>query len=226
MNIVNPLKSMRILIILILFSYFSVYSLSAFSSVDKVEGLEYVIRKIDNSTLEKNINKNYDLYELYLENRSDKTFSIPGYSIDLGIEYSNISEVNALTNNKSSKKSTVLNIAAGAASIAFSGIARRAASTAMKTVGSFRHKNSDLTDESFLSPYKTYIIYPNDGLSVFLLISKILDQSPKSIRFICHEEDSNVNHILINNNLEIRDVTGIDKAKENVIATPEQEQYK
>lgn len=221
------LKIKKILTILILFSCFTFFPLSAFSSVDKVEGLEYVVRKIDNATLEKYINKNYDLYELYLENRSTKTFSIPGYSIDLGIEYSNISEVNAL-NNKSSKKSTVLNIAAGAASIALGGIVRRATTTAVKTVGSFRHKNSDISDESFLSPYKTYIIYPNDGLSLFLLVSKHSEQKPRSIRFICHDEDTNMNYIVINSNLELRNdnVNSNQNVNNNLIAVPEEEQYK
>ena len=239
------IKNLKYLYILITMSVsFVIQSQRAFAVVEKVEGLEYIIRKIDDVPLEKYIKNNYDLYELYLENRSDKTFSIPGYSVDLGVNYSNLSEINSLYNEMSSKKSTVFNIAAGAASIALGGIARRAASTVVRTVGSFRHKNSNLiTAENFLSNNKTYILYPDDGLSLYLLVGKYLTEVPHGIRFICHDEDTNVNYIVINNNVEVRNDnvqkvqkeinvqnvnhnSSFDKSGENIIIAPSTEQYK
>jgi len=69
---------------------FLLLQLPVFSSIEKVDGLEYDIRVIEDVPINRAIAKRFDLYEIYFENRTDKTFSVPGYSIDLGVNYSNI----------------------------------------------------------------------------------------------------------------------------------------
>ena len=205
----------------------------AFCAIEKVEGLEYVVRKLTDVPLNGNIAKRFDLYELYFENRSDKTFSIPGYSIDLGISYLTLNQINALYKNNSSKKLTVFNVAAGAAAIALGGIAKSVASTA-RSVNYIRQGKSNLyNDEGYLSSSKTYIIYPRENLSLLLFIDKSTEQNPNIFRFICHDEDSNVNYIVINRNLDLRevgensnDLSSGKKSEENLISSPSQDTYK
>ena len=226
--------------IVVLIFCFLLLQLPVFPSIEKVDGLEYDIRVIDDVPLHHTISKRFDLYEIYFENRSDKTFSIPGYSIDLGVSYSNIAEVNSLFKDKSNKnKLAVLNIAAGAASLAFGGIARTAAST-VRSVGSFKRNISNFADNSsFLAPGRTYVIYPGDGLSLLLFVDKFLNQPPTIFRFICREEDSGTNYIVMNKELKLREgnnknvkpkETKTDEEKqdimENIIAAPETNLYK
>ena len=198
---------------------------TAFCAQEKIDGLEYDVRKLEDAQIEKFVSKNFDIYEVYFENRSDKTFTIPGYSIDLGVDYSTLAEVNNLSKDKSSKKLAIFNIATSAASIALGGIVKRAASTAARSVTSFKHKNN-LTEDGFLSENKTYILYPKDEISVFFLLNKSLQQFPQSIRFICHDEDANINYVLINNNLMLREFNADSDSSQNVIAVPNSEQYK
>ncbi|OGI06700.1 MAG: hypothetical protein A3I68_08090 [Candidatus Melainabacteria bacterium RIFCSPLOWO2_02_FULL_35_15] len=208
------------LILVIFFLSFQIQTAYAF--LEKVDGLEYVVRKIEEPPIDRFIAKRFDLYELYFENRSDRTFSIPGYSIDLGVDYSSISEVSSFTKDKSSKKLAVFNVAAGAASIALGGIAKSAANTAMR-FNSLRKNTSNLNnDKSFLSGNKTYIIYPNDSLSLFFFLDKFTGQTPASIRYICHDEVQNTNYVVINENLDLRE----SNADKNVIAAPDSNQYK
>ena len=223
--------NLKIIIILILsFHLIVLQSLSVIAVTEKIDGLEYGIRKLEDVPLQKIITKNYDLYELYFENKSDKTFSVPGYSIDLGVDYSNLTEINSLFVSKSQKKLAVFNIAAGAASIAFGGLAKTAATSAFRTVSSLRHKNINIGDNSnYLSADKTYILYPHDGLSLFLFVNKSLNQLPNTIRFVCHEEGTNVSNVVINNSIDLREherTTNLNKSKEDVIADPNTEQYK
>ena len=204
----------------------------SFAFFEKIDGLEYNIRKIENAPLEKTIQKNYDLYELYFENKTNKTYSIPGYSIDLGVDYLGLMDIYVLNQNKPSKKSTVFNIAAGAASIVLGGIAKTATNTALRTIGSFKHKNANLANENnFLSVNKTYVVYPGDGLSVFFFVNKLSFQAPNTMRFICHDEEENVNHVVINDDLKF----DVYNAKENLeqnsenkklIVSPNTKQYK
>ncbi|MBI3589945.1 MAG: hypothetical protein HY094_01035 [Candidatus Melainabacteria bacterium] len=232
---------LKLICSLILCAFLFFQPLFSCAVFEKIDGLEYDVRKIDDAPMDKVVSNRYDLYELYFENRSEKTFSVPGYSIDLGVNYSSISEINSLFNGKLQKKLTALNIAAGAASIVFGGIAKTAANSAMRTVN-FRKKNNNLDDDnSFLSHNKTYILYPGDALSLFLFVDKALSQVPNTIRFVCHDEDSNVNQIVINNHLKLReagvqnnadsiesnkDSEKTDKLKDNVIAVPATEIYK
>ena len=202
--------------------------LPAFTASEKVDGLEFAVSRLENVPLEKTIAKRYDAYEIYFENQSDKTFSIPGYSLDLGVKYSTISDIKSLFKDKSSKKLAVFNIAASAASIAFGGIAKTAGS-AVRSVSLVKLNSSRLQDDnSYLSNNKTYLLYPGDGISMYFFIDKLLEQKPKVIRFICKDEDSNLTHIVINKNLSIRelDLNNIDSAtlekenNQNVIAVP------
>lgn len=215
---------MKILFILVLTYLLFPYS-DVYCAQDRVEGLEYELSKLEDVPLDKAVVRNYFIYELDFENKSNKTFSIPGYSLDLGVDYSSLSEINSLNKDKSSKKLALLNIAAGAASIAFGGIAKTAANTAMRSVNSFKHRNN-LTEDSFLSGNKTYILYPNDGISIFFLLAKSSGQNPQSIRFVCHDEDLNLNYVVINNNLKLKEFNAHNNSNQNVIATPTSEQYK
>lgn len=217
---------MKIFKILILFFLIGLQIPSGIAFSDKVEGLEFVVRKIDAPPLDDRILKRFDLYEIYFENRSDRTFSLPGYSVDLGIDYSSVSEVVSFQKEKSSKKLAALNIAAGAASIALGGIARSAASTALR-IGNFRKGNLMFNDEKyFLSANKTYVIYPDESLSLFFFVDKFSGQSVNSIRFICRDEVLNLTSIVINKNLHLESINAKKDVDENVIAVPNIEQYK
>lgn len=233
----------RFLNILFIFICILISALPVFSSLEKIDGLEYDVRLIEDAPIQAAVSKRFDLYEIYFENRSEKTFSIPGYSIDLGVSYSNLAEVDSTFKDKSKRKLAVLNLAAGAASIALGGIARSATNAAMRTVGSFKRNNLNIADNSsFLAPGRVYIIYPGDGLSLFLFVDKFLYQPPNIIRFICKEEDSATNHIVINNKLKIREINNnnlkdeneVDEKKDNlekddskdIIAAPETNLYK
>ena len=191
------MKRKRLLLIIFVFIFSLDLNLS-FAAVEYPEGLGYEVRKLDDIPLDRVVTNNYNLYELYLQNNSGKTFSIPGYRIDLGVEYSSLVEVDSLFKDKSKKKSLVLNLATGAAAIALGGIARTAAST-VRSVSSFgKQKNTFGENTSFLSPNKTYILYPGDGLSLFLFVDKKLSQAPNTVRFICRDEETNSAQIIIN----------------------------
>ncbi len=206
-----------------------------FAFDDHIDGFEYVVRKIDAPPIERSIAQKYDLYELYLENKSDKIFSIPGYSIDLGVHYSSLAEIYSLSKNKSTNKLAIFGIAAGAASFALGGIAKTAANT-IRSVGYYKRNKASLDDdENILSKNKTYIIYPGDELSLFLFIDKNLAQSPNTVRFVCRDEVSGVNNVVINNHIDLKEMNtkSVDKTnrdneeeKKNVIAVPLSDTYK
>ena len=194
-------KNNKFVIVFIVLCLFA-YRWSALAAIDHIEGLEYVIRKIDTFPSDKFVSKRFDLYELYFENRANKTFSIPGYSIDLGINYFTLSDVQSLSKDKSAKKLTFLNLAAGAASVAFGGVTKTAANTAVRSVNSLRQKRLNMGDEEdSLSNNKTFIIYPNENISLFFFLDKDSSGSLNSIKFICRDEELNQNFILINNKL-------------------------
>lgn len=196
--------------------------------VEYVEGLDYGVNEIDSTAVNKFITKEYYLYELYFENYSDKTFSIPGYSVDLGVHYSNISEVNALFKHKSGKKLAFLDFAAGATAIALGGIARTASLTAVRSIGTFTKRRGIGSNSSFLSYDKTYIIYPGDGISLFIFVKKDLAQIPNTVRFVCREEDNNKTYVVINDRFDIRkgNAKFDNEQKRNVIADPKTGIYK
>ncbi len=225
-------KVFSLILLLLLLLCFQIQDVYAF--IDKVDGLEYVVRKIDNPPLDKFILKRFDLYELYFENRTDKAFSIPGYSVDFDVDYSDFSDVLSFTKDKSSKKLTILNIAAGAASIALGGIVKSAATTA-RSIGNSRKQggNSFRNERSFLSYNKIFIIYPNETLSLFFFIDKFSAQLPSVIKYICRDEVQNYNYVVVNKKLDLRvlnasseDSDSNTNKEENVIAVPESNQYK
>jgi|GEM_PF-2398572 len=211
----------------------------AYSFVEKVDGLEYVVRSLDSNSLGNFISARYNLYEIYLENRSEKAFSIPGYSVDLGVKYTTLQEINSVSMASGNKKLAVLNLTAGAASLAFGGVAKSVASTAIRGI-SLRNKSPGISDDDVvLSPVKTYIIYPSEALSLYVLVDNKITQVPSSVKFICHDEDANINYIVINQNLKlldnsilvekkvIKDVSAkIESTDENLIATPDSDLYK
>ena len=55
------------LILVIFFLSFQIQTAYAF--LEKVDGLEYVVRKIEEPPIDRFIAKRFDLYELYFENR-------------------------------------------------------------------------------------------------------------------------------------------------------------
>lgn len=209
----------------------------AYAFVDKVDGLEYVVRTLDSNALGSFISSRYNLYEIYFENRSEKAFSVPGYSVDLGMKYTTLQEVNSIAMSSGNKKLAVLNLTAGAASLAFGGgVAKSVASTAIRGI-SLRNKSPGISDDDVvLSPTKTYIIYPSEALSLYVLVEKHIVQKPKLIKFICKDEDSNMNYVVINQNLNlidnltpkiVKDVSArVDTAEENIIATPDSDLYR
>ena len=205
---------------------------------DRIDGLEFVVRKIDDPPMERAVAQKYDLYEIYFENRSEKTFSIPGYSIDLGVHYSSLAEIRSLSKNKSSNKLAIFTVAASAASFALGGIAKTAAST-LRSVSSYKKNRMAMDDDdSILSKNKTYIIYPGDGLSLFLFVDKNLAQSPTTMRFVCHDEDLGINNVVINNHIDLRELNAKneknidetnhnnDENKDSVIAVPSSDAYR
>ena len=210
-------------------------STMVFAFDDNIDGFEYEIRKIDAPPIEKLIAQRYDLYEIYFENKSDKTFSIPGYSIDLGVHCSSLAEIRSLFKNKNSNKLAIFNIAAGAASLALGGIAKTAAST-IRSVSVYRQNKIAIDDdENILSKNKTYIIYPGDALSLFLFVDKNLEESPNVVKFICRDESVGINNIVINKHIDLSgmDAKNIDETnrnneedKKNVIAVPSYGTYK
>ena len=220
--------------VLILFIMLTLLCQNALAFNEKVEGLEYVVRKLENPPMERAIVSRYDLYELYLENRSDKVFSVPGYSVDLGVNYSSLPEIRSSFKSKKSNKLAIFTIATSAASFALGGIAKTAAST-LRTVNLYRKNNQSLNeDDNVLNKNKTYIIYPGDGLSLFLFVDRFLGQSPSTVRFICKDEESGLSNVVINNHIELRElnVQNIDESnrnndeKNNVIAAPATDMYK
>lgn len=189
-------------------AFLVLFPLTAFSSVSQIEGFQYVIRKIDNFPLEKEISKNYDLYELYIENRTENTLSIPGYSINFGVNYINIADLSAELKSKLSKKSNVFNIAAGAASLAFGSIAKTAANTAVQSVTSWKKHNVNIgNDEQILNFRRTYVLYPHDQISLYFLVSKEIIEPINSLKLICVNEELNQSYILINNMVDVQKYT-------------------
>lgn len=233
------LKSYLVYAILLIVFFCPNFSIAA---VDHIDGLEYVVKELDSKPLGPLIHSRYTLYELYFENRSDKAFSIPGYSVDLGVSLTTLQQINAEFKSMSTNKLAVLNLAAGAASIALGGIAKTATNTAFRAVN-FKNMSGNLTEENLLlSTNKTYILYPNDALSLYAFIDRKLDFEPKVLRFICHDEESNMNYIVINDHFTIRnedsptydavnakvikDESNETSKEENVIAVPDPESYK
>lgn len=205
------------LVFIIAFLSFS--SSIAFCAFEKIDGLEYDLRKLTDAPLDRLIAKRYELYELYFENRSQNTFSIPGYSIDVGVEYFTLNELQSLYKDKSNKKMAVFNIAANAASIAFGGITRTATNAAARSVGLFRLKKGALDDvDIYLNPAKTYVLYPNDSLSLLFFVDKFIAESPNKIRLICRDENSNKTNILINNNLSVKELNSNDDGNMTLVA--------
>ena len=213
-------------------------SISVSSYVQKFEGLDYSVDRLLNPPVNKLILKNFDIYQIFFENMTDMIFTIPGYSVDLGIEYNDLSDVLALVKDKNSKKLSVLNFAAGAASIAFGGgIARSAANTAVRSAKVFKSRGFDFSDEKFvLSPMRTYVIYPNDSLGIYFFLDKKVGQIPKIIRFLCKDEESNLTSAIVNQYLEVHDIDlniynanlysmPTMQSQKNVIAVPDSEQY-
>lgn len=225
----NTLKN-NLILILIAINMCPTFVIAA---SERIDGLEYEVRKINEAPIDKPIAKRFDMYEVSFENKTDKTFSIPGYSIDLGVDYSTIDQIRALLSNKSSGKLAVFNIAAGAASIALGGIARTASST-IRSIGGFKRKVSSLEDDrNILSHKKTYVLYPGDGISLFIFVDKSLSQIPNTMRFICHDEELNSNYVLINNKIDLKEYSFselsnglLNKPVEKYIASPTTDEYK
>ncbi len=221
------------MILIFVFIFFADTSI-AFASVENLEGLNYEVIKINDLPMNKYITKKYDLYELYLENNSTKTFSIPGYSIDLGINYSGLAEVEASSKDRSSGKLAVLNLAAVASSFALGGIAKNAARTAARSIGNVGNKKKVGFDDNagFLSSNKTYVLYPNDGLSLFFFVSKSLFQVPNTVRFICRDEELNFVYIVINDRFKLIDDSAeknsadLNLQKQDILAAPGAPSYK
>ena len=208
-----------------------------FCFVEKVDGIEYILRLIGDAPLDKGVLKRYDLYEIYFENRSQKTFSIPGYSVDVGVSYTTLDQINAQSKDGSLKKLGVLNLAAGAAGIAFGGIAKTVANTANRSFNTMKKKNKSLYGgDIFLSQNNTYILYPSEALSIFFFVDKFKGETPSSIKFVCHDEDNNINHIVINDNLDLREINAENPEIKNEnddkntgksnIASPDGQPYK
>ncbi len=190
--------------------------LNSYAVVSHIDGLEYVVRHLNSGVLGNTLKDKYDVYEIYFENRTQKTFSIPGYSIYLGVDFTSLQKLNSDSMSKTAVRNSVLNIAAGAASIAFGGIAKTAANTAIRQVN-FRTMTVPISgDEALLSTEKTYIIYPGDGLLLYFIVNKNYGQLPNQFRFVCRDEESNINTVLINNTLDLRDDN--DKIKKEVNA--------
>ncbi len=59
---------------IVLLLCFTSLQLPVLSSVEKIEGLEHEIRIIEDVPIGHVISKRFDLYEIYFENRSEKTF--------------------------------------------------------------------------------------------------------------------------------------------------------
>ena len=143
---------------------------------------------------------------MYIENRSEYILTIPGYSINFGVNYVNISDLGTELKQGLSKKSTVLNIAAGAASLAFGSLARTAANTAVHSVTSIKkHNLGDGTSENILNSKRIYVLYPHDNISLFFLIEKETKNPVSSLKLICVNEELKENYILINNNIQVQE---------------------
>lgn len=177
------------------------------SSIDYIEGLSFTVTKMNNFPLDKKIVKDYDLYELYISNTSNTTYSIPGYSIDFGVDYVNILELSNSLKNSLSKRLAFLNLAAGALFLPFGSIARNAARTAVGSVTSLKRKANNVDDDSqLLSSKKTYVLYPNENIALYFLLSNQIGK-PSKVRFICRDEELNLNHVLIDTSLDFKEVT-------------------
>lgn len=197
----------KIIIFFILVGFLITY-IPCYAIVDKIEGLEHIISKINNFPLDKKILKDYDLYELYIENRSSKTYSIPGYSINFGVDYFNVAELSAQLRSSLAKRLALFHLAAGAVFIPFGAIAGRAAHTAVNSVATFKKGKLKVSDNPhLLSPQKTYIIYPDEQLSLYFLVSKQAGSIPNTLKFICRDEEIDTNYVVINNNVEIRGIS-------------------
>ena len=223
-------KKFFYIIIQVLFYFF--FQGSCFAVVQKIDGLDYSLQKVINPPLNKTILNKFDVYEIYFENHTDRLFSIPGYSVDLGLDYSGYDDVLAVLREKSSKAMTVLNIAAGAASFALGGGIAKSAANTIRSVNSFRKNGFNLTDERFLlSASKTYVIYPEDYFVVYFFVDKRLGEAPSILRYLCKDEELNTTYVVVNKNIKIQNAdfnsTGnnlyfppMDSKDENVIAVP------
>ena len=183
-------------------------TLPVYSITQRVDDINFSITRIRNFPLNKEINKNYDLYELYLENKSDKTFSIPGYSIDFGVTYFNIVELSAQVRSIFSKKLTLIDFAAGAILLPFGNITGKAARTAINSVTNFKKRKLDLYDsENLLSKEKTYIFYPHEIKIFYFLISNENNLIPNKFRFICKNEETGQSFVVINNSISLKEIS-------------------
>lgn len=206
------MRDVKNILCLIICLLFLTVSMPSFAFIQNIEGLNFEITKIENFPLDKAIVKDYNLYELFIENNSTSTYSIPGYSIDFGVNYFNILELSAQLREKISKKLAILNIAAAAVFLPFGGFARNAGRTAASSFSSFRKRNLKIDDnKNLLSADKTYILYPGDRYALYFLVSKKQGQ-PKELRMVCKNEELNVNYVLINDKVLVDnivlDVTG------------------
>lgn len=186
-------------------SLFCIFTfLSSYASTLKIEGLNFEISKISDENLDKYIVKNYDLYQLYFENKTTKTFSVPGYSISFGIPYNNPNELTSEVKSRLTKRLAVLQIAATAVALPFGGIATRATNTAVGSIKTFKGNKQKLnTEDSFLSSTRRYILYPGDNISLFFLVNKTLETTPHFLKFVCHDEEENISHVLIKDKINI-----------------------
>ena len=195
-----------ILLLVLLFLSFSCNP--TFGVYENVDGLEFTLRKVTDVPLDSTVVKKFDLYELYFENKSNKTFSIPGYSIDFGVDYLTLDEIKVFMKDKNSKKIAVFNLATGAAAIAFGGIARTAANTALKTI-SFKKRNSYDNNAIYLSQSKTYVLYPNYSIPLYFFLEKNFENYINSIKFICRYENLGINYVVINNDFSVIDSASV-----------------
>ena len=196
--------------------------LNSYALTDKIDGLNFSINKLIDENLDKYINKHYDLYELYFENKSSKTFSIPGYSISFGIPYDNPNELSSEVKSHLSKRLAILQITATAVSLPFGSIATRATNTAVGSIKTFKGNKQKLNNEdNFLSSTRRYILYPDDHISLFFLINKDLETIPGFIKFVCHDEEENLSKVLIQDEINIHNIF----QEKQINAQTESDQY-
>lgn len=191
----------NVFIILFLFTFF-ISTIPANAVVKKVEGIEYSLRKVTEIPMAKYIRKNYDLYEFYIENNSLKAFSVPGYSIDVGVSHTNIARVKSKMRSRTSKQLAVLNVAASAASFALGGGVVTGASRVV--IGGIRrykrtkYRKGGSSNDEMLNQDKTYILYPGDKKYLYFLVEKSQIDAINTVRFICRDEENLENYIVIN----------------------------
>ena len=196
----------KITILVFILVVFVINTIPVYSYVSELEGLDIEISKINNFPLSKQIIKHYDLYELYIINRSNNTYSIPGYSFNFDVDHYDLQELTVQAKGTISKKFAILNIATTALFIPFGGFARSAGRSAVSSVSSFKKKGLNIYDtENLLMEDRIYMLYPNQSRVLYFLISK--DSTlPRSVKFVCKNEGLNINHVVINNDITVENV--------------------